>query len=264
MKYATLFTVLTCFGLSTVCLSENLEHEAATHSAALYEGKYGTGGHAAIHRGDLEKGNRPTFALVSLWESKYVSEGRNNLDDGGLFSIEGVMEWKGLLGGVWFAGGDDENYKEVNVFLEYDLEMGPLDFSLGYARLESIEDHQEDNEFAAGVALKHIPYIIPSIDYVYSTEADGGFLEVTLQSEIAFFDERLIVEPYILQAFDFGFATESHDGRNNFQMGVGASLGLTDRFDLVGSASHSWAQTDVENEGLGDLSWGSIGLAATF
>ena len=240
------------------------ENDPAVHSAALYEGKYATGGHAALHRGNPEPSNQPIMGLAALWESKYVSEGRDNLDNGGIFSIEAVMEWNGFSGGTWFAVGDDETYQEVNVFLEYGIEAGPLALSMGYARLEFIEDHEDDNEFAVGAALNLIPYLIPAIDYVYSTEADGGFLEASLRSEISFFDERLIFEPYVLQAFDFGLATKAHDGPNNFQIGIGTSLGLTDRIDLVGSLSHSWAQTDIEREDLGDLTWGAIGLAATF
>ena len=127
-----------------------------------------------------------------------------------------------------------------------------------------LEDHEDDNEYAVGAALNNIPYVIPAVDYTYSTEADGGFLEVSLRSELPFFEERLIFEPYVMQAFDFGFATDEHDGRNNVQVGIGASLSLTDHVDLVGSLSHSWAQTDVDRENLGDLSWGAIGLAATF
>jgi hypothetical protein len=265
MKYTILFTLLAGLGISAFSETTPEKTHPSTHSAALYEGKYGTSGHAALHRGNPKPQDQLSFGFVSLWESKYVSEGRNNLDDGGLFSLEAVMEWDGLVGGVWFAVGDDEDYQEVNAFIEYGTAVGPVDLSVGYARLEFLKDYEEDNEFAAGAALNNIPYIIPSIDYVYSTEADGGFLEVTLQSEFSFFDEKFILEPYMLQAFDFGFVTDSHDGRNNFQVGIAASLSLTETFALVGSASHSWAQDDIEQEGDDDdLSWGAIGVAAAF
>jgi hypothetical protein len=268
MKTARVTVIQVC---ALICLfspfcgvSADEENEPLSHSAALYEGKYATGGHAAIHREDITPTNRPIVGLSALWESKYVSEGRNNLENGGIFSLEAVMEWNGLLAGVWYAVGDDETYQEVNFFVEYGFGIGPLDLSAGYARLEFLEDHEDDNEFAAGAALNNIPYIIPAVDYTYSTEAEGGFLEVSLRSELPFFEERLIVEPYLMQAFDFGLATDDHDGVNNFQVGIGASLSLTDHLDLVGSLSHSWAQTDVDREDLGDLSWGAVGLAATF
>lgn len=240
------------------------ENEGTTHSAALFDGKTTSGSHAAIHRENLAPTNRPIMALAAQWQSKYVSEGRNNLNEGGIHTLECVAEWKGISGGAWLASGDDESYKEVNVFVEYGISAGPLDVSLGYARLEFLEDHTDDNELAGGIAWNNIPHLIPSIDYVYSTEADGGFLEATLKSSITIMKEHLLLEPYATQAFDFGYATKAHDGLNNFQIGLGASLSLIGGLDLVGSVSHSWAQSDVEREGLGDLSWCSIGLAATF
>jgi len=240
------------------------EERSTTHFAALYEGKYSTGGHAAIHREDTTSTHTLSMGLSALWQSKYVTEGQDNLDRGGIYTIEAVLEWKGFSGGTWVAVGDTESYAEVNLFVEYGIDAGPLDFSFGYARLEFLEDHTDDNEFAAGTALNNIPYLIPGVSYVYSTEAEGGFLDVTLKSEVAIFEERLVFEPYVLQAFDFGYATADYDGPNNFEVGIGATLALLDGFDLVGSVSHSWAQEDVEREGFGDLSWVVIGLAGSF
>ncbi|MCF7816472.1 MAG: hypothetical protein K9M54_01210 [Kiritimatiellales bacterium] len=238
--------------------------EGPTHSAALFDGKNASGSHDAIHREDMVPTNRPIVALATQWQSKYVTAGRDNLTRGGIYSLECVIEWQGISGGIWYAVGDDESYKELNAFIEYGVAVGPLDLSLGYARLEFLEDHTDDNELAAGAALNNVPYIVPSVDYVYSTEADGGLLEVTFKTGITFMEERLSLEPYVLQAFDFGYSTAAHDGLNNVQIGIGASLALMHGLDLVGSISHSWAQADVEREGLGDVSWCAVGLAATF
>ncbi|VGO22200.1 hypothetical protein [Pontiella sulfatireligans] len=258
---AALLATLGAFFCASVSMAE--EDSTKPHMDALYEGKYATGAHAALHQ-EPASANQPAVGLAALWESKYVSEGRNNLDDGGIFSFEGIVEWKGIAAGAWFAAGDEEDYQEVNVFIEYCVSAGPLDVRAGYARLEFLEDHEHDNEYAAGVALNVIPFVVPALDYVYSTEAEGGFLELTLSSEVALFGERFMLEPYVLQAFDFGYATDGHDGANNFQVGIAGSLALMDGLNLVGSLSHSWAQKDVDRECLGDLSWGAIGLAAAF
>ena len=47
--------------------------------------------------------DQPAFSVTGLWESKYISEGRDNLEDGGLFSVEGSAELQGATLGVWFA-----------------------------------------------------------------------------------------------------------------------------------------------------------------
>jgi hypothetical protein len=246
------------------CPAVKAEENSGLTSGGLWEGKFAPGGHPGHSYETGTSSNRPSYSVATLWESKYISEGRDNLDDGGIFVAEAMMEWKGFVGGVWTALGDSQSYQEVNAFIEYCLVVGPLDLCAGYTRLEFLEDSTDDNEFAAGVALNLIPFLVPAVDYVYSTESDGGFLELSLSSEIAFFNARFVLEPYALQAFDFGYATDDHDGPNNFQVGIGASFGLTEHIDAVGSVSHSWAQEDIDREGLGDKSWVTIGLAASF
>ena len=40
--------------------------------------------------------SNPDISLVVIpaWESKYISEGRNNLDSGGLFSVDIFSSWR--------------------------------------------------------------------------------------------------------------------------------------------------------------------------
>ena len=208
--------------------------------------------------------DQPAFSVTGLWESKYISEGRDNLEDGGLFSVEGSAELQGATLGVWFATGDRESYEELNVSIEYGFAAGPVDAYIGYTRLEFLEDDESDNEIGAGIAVDGIPWVIPGLDYTYSTEAEGGFLEISLRSEIALLEDRLTLEPYLLEGFDFGYASEEHDGANHLQVGVDIALTLTDQVNLLGSVAHSWAHKDVENEDLGDEFWGAVGVSADF
>jgi len=204
------------------------------------------------------------FEVTAKRESKYVSEGRDNLEEGGIFSFETTAEWRQLTFGVSFVTGDSESYDELNLNIEYELELGPLEAYIGYTRLEFLENNESDNEISTGIAFKNIPYLVPALDYTYSTESDGGFLELSLSSEYELIEEKLTLEPYILEGFDFGYASSEYDGPNNLQVGLEFTLALTDQVSAVGSIAHSWAHEDVENEGLGDISWGTIGLSAEF
>jgi len=208
--------------------------------------------------------SRPAFGITGARESKYVSEGRNNLDDGGVYSLEGVAEWRELTAGAWFATGDSTSYEELNLFLNYGLELGPVYAFVGITRLEFLEDDASDNEISVGMEVGGSTYFTPALDYRYSTEADGGFMELSISSEIALLDGRLTLEPYIAEGFDFGYASQKHDGPNNFQAGVDFAYELADLFSIVGSVAHSRAHADVKNEGLGNVSWASIGVAAGF
>jgi hypothetical protein len=200
----------------------------------------------------------PTFSVTGLWESKYISEGRNNLENGGLFSVDGNAEWHGATLGVWFATGDRESYEELNLSLEYGFSAGPVDAYIGYTRLEFLEEDENDNELSAGISISGLPWVIPGLDYTYATEAEGGFLELSLRAEIALQEERITIEPYILEGFDCGYASEEYDGANNLQVGLDITLALTDQVRILASVAHSWAHKDVENEDLGDEFWGGV------
>ncbi len=202
--------------------------------------------------------------MNAIWGSKYVTQGRDNLDDGGIFSFEGIAEWQGLIAGAWFATGDSTSYEELNLYVSYGMELGAVGAYAGYTRLEFAEDHANDNEIIAGMEVNGIPYVIPALDYTYSTEADGGFLELSIRAEIALLNGQLLIEPYILEGFDFGYVSRKHDGANNLQAGIDFAIELAKPVTLVGSVAHSWAHENLRQEGLGDVSWVTIGVMAEF
>lgn len=207
---------------------------------------------------------KASLNITAMWESKYVSEGRDNLNSGGIFSFEATSGYKNLTGGAYFATADRESYEELNLFVEYGFELKSVEGYFGYTRLEFINDDEYDNEISLGIAVNSISYMIPALDYTYSDKATGGFLEFSLRSEIKFMEGQLILEPYILEGFDFGYASEAYDGPNNFQVGMDFTLTFINSVNMVGSAAHSWAQEDVENDGLGDVSWVTIGFSTAF
>lgn len=198
------------------------------------------------------------------WESKYVSEGRDNLEDGGLFSSETSFEINGFGFGAWYAIGDSVNYQELNLSIEYQFEMAEFETSIGYTRLEFLKDDENDNEFSAGVAYTALPWIIPTLSYIYSTEAQGAFIEVSVRSDIPVLKERITLSPYILEGFDFGYATEEYDGPNNLQLGIETAVSATDQIHITGYFTHSLAHEDMEREGLNHQTWGGIGVSAEF
>ena len=207
----------------------------------------------------------PDYSVTTLWENKYVSEGRDNLDNAGLFSIEGTIDWQQTSVGVWLARGESGSYEELNISMTYDFDLGPFAAYIGYTRLEFFEDDPDgDNEIGLDIAVNGLSWLTPAIDYVYSADSDGGFLELSLRSEITSFHEQLTLEFYVLEGFDFGYASEGYDGPNHLQVGIDFIVILTDRLNLVGSLAHSWAHEDIKRQGFDDLSWASVGLSAQF
>lgn len=181
----------------------------------------------------------PNLSLVLISDSRYVSEGRGNLEEGSLVSLEAVTKRGALAFGVWLATGDVGNYDEYNLFLEYGVELGGTEAYVSYTRLEYPEGDEGDNEIGLGFTFNQFSKFVAGVDYVYSTEARGGFVELNLSTSVSLLEGRLTVEPYILEGLDFGYATGEHNGANNFQLGVGISYALTDRLSLVGGMARS-------------------------
>lgn len=201
------------------------------------------------------------FNITLLHDSIYISEGRNNLEDGGLNSIELSTAWNNVSAGLWYAEGSDTSYNELNLFVEYGFNIGNVEAYAGLTRLEFPNDDEHDNEISAGIATPVLSTSEFAIDYVYSTEAKGGFLDLTFVMEIPLGNEHVTLTPYITQSFDFGYASDDFDGENNFQFGIEGSWTLTETFSLVGLIAQSWAQKDVRLDDSGDQNWISIGIS---
>ncbi|MGH1366452.1 MAG: hypothetical protein ACRBF0_23020 [Calditrichia bacterium] len=207
---------------------------------------------------------KPEISIASKWESKYVSEGRNNLPDGGLATLEAAAAWINIALSTWIVTGTRENYQELQFTTEYSNAISNIEFYTAFTRLQFPADDASDNELSAGLAFAGLPDITPAIDYVFSTGASGGFLEISLSSEQPMLEGMLTATPYILQAFDFGYASESFNGYNNFQLGLEVAMPFNETFGLAGSVAHSIAMDDVEKENLGNVSWFTIGLTGSF
>lgn len=204
------------------------------------------------------------FSATTTWESKYVENGRNELEEGGIFTMEAIAAYESLSFGAWSVLGDSVDYKELQLTAAYGLTFEGIDLTGGWTHLEFDPDSASDDE----LFLEISPGILAGFDLsaalVHSFEADGSFLELRLGHTLAFFEERLTVEPYLQENFDFGYRTAAHDGLSNLEAGVDLSFALNKCFNIVAFLAHSWAQEDVEREGLGDVSWAGFGLSARF
>ncbi|MCL1067330.1 hypothetical protein L2735_10990 [Shewanella olleyana] len=212
------------------------------------------------------------FGIDLGWDSKYISEGRNNLADGGVYLGAASVSSGDFTSYAAVVRGDSEHYTEWNFGLEYALNLHDnLETIVGYQRLEFYGDERgSDNEFFAEIAYTGVDWLIPSVAYTYATEAGGYFVEVSLHSPWQL-TEQFSITPYITQGFDFQYATEEHDGANHFQMGVEASYALSSNMAISAHFSHVIAMADIKKEaemdgytGSLDESYGGIYLSWSF
>ncbi|WP_144211626.1 hypothetical protein [Shewanella donghaensis] len=203
--------------------------------------------------------NDMAVALDLGWDSKYISEGRNNLDKGGIYWGGAALETGDLTTYAVVGRGDSTHYIEWNFGLEYSLHLhDDLETSIGYQRLEFYGDERaHDNELFAEMAYTGVHWLIPSVAYTYATEAGGYFVEVSLHSPWHI-SERFLITPYVTQGFDFQYATEEHNGANHFQFGIEASYEVSSNFAINAHLSHSIAMDDIKEEALRDGIQGSL------
>ncbi len=136
-----------------------------------------------------------------------------------------------------------------------------------YWRLRGISPpgfFKKDKEFGLGRAPNNVFPLTPALNYVYSTEVNGAFVEFSLRSEFNVCDDKLTLEPYILQGLDIGYASARHDGKNPVPAGIDFSLSQSTSTQRLDSIAHCWAQKDVDNDKQDDESWPSIGLSTNF
>ncbi|MBT1445139.1 hypothetical protein KJI95_11470 [Shewanella sp. JM162201] len=194
----------------------------------------------------------PEYELALGWDSKYVSEGRDNLGRGGIGWAVLAASFGNLTPYAVVGRADSEAFTEWNFGLEYALELMPdLDAHVGIQQVETYADERlSETELFAELAWHRIDWLIPSVAYTYSFETSGYFVELSLHSNWHI-GEQFTLSPYITQGLDYQYVTEAHNGRNHLQFGLEAEYMLSDSLAVSGHISRSIAGHDIELE-MGD------------
>jgi len=98
------------------------------------------------------------------------------------------------------------------------------------------------------------------VDTVWASEAKGGYVEVSLRSELITDESLYQITSYVLRSYDFGYASDSYDGINH--TAIGAELSANTSLEL--GLHYSWAGKNLERDDLGNESWINIGLNTEF
>jgi hypothetical protein len=186
-------------------------------------------------------------------DSHYVTEGRNNLAQSGIYWANTLLTKDALTGFATLVRGSNSHYVEWNLGVEYLIQLSDnLESYVGYQRLEtygSLEGslRSSDNELFSLLSYTQWDWLTPSVAYTYSTLASGYFVELSLHSHWQL-DDKLSLSPYMSQGFDFQYATEAHDGANHFQIGLEANYQWATHLRLSAHMAHSWALEDINME----------------
>ncbi|WP_166423292.1 hypothetical protein [Paraglaciecola sp. 20A4] len=213
------------------------------------------------------------LAFISLaaeldigYDSKYVSEGRNNLPEGGIIWVNFSHPVTDAISlSTAYGKGQSNKYDELNVGVEYSHQWNNFALFANYTRLEFFKDNSFDNELGAGAAWSGNDWVTPNINVVYSTQADGSFVELGLEQEYQI-NPYFSITPYARVTFDFGYASKEYNGHNHTYFGAIASHMLNDIFSVSATLEHNIGGSDLKSaEGENnDHSWAGLHISALF
>ncbi len=204
--------------------------------------------------------------LDVAWDSRYVSQGRDNLDGDSLVGTTlDVALPKGLSLGGWYAASPDQDYREFNAFAAWSVQWKDFEAAVSYTRLLLLSDDEDDDEIGAGLAYTALPGDLTlGVDGYYSFEAEGAFFETSLGGEYPVLS-RLSLVPAATLGFNAGYVAEGHDGLNDVRLALEAVVSIQEGLDLVGYAAYTWGVNAdsvqyPDDEGLDDFAYFGIAL----
>jgi hypothetical protein len=184
------------------------------------------------------------------YDSRYVSEGRNQLSAGGIYWINGSHEVNEniSLGIAYGLASDSQvNYDELNLIIGYSNSVEGFDYFIGYTRLEFLEDNESDDEISFAIEHTETDLLTPFANLVYSVEVDGYFIDIGAKKDFELSD-KLSITPHMLMAFDFGYASAEKGGSNHAAIGASLAYSLSKHFVINGILEQTFGRNTIKKE----------------
>lgn len=197
------------------------------------------------------------------YDSRYVSEGRNNIEQGGIAWLQLSHELNSSISVVGLYGAGD-NYDELNLGLVYSQTYADIDYYVSLTRLEFFQDNASDNELGIGAAYSFEQLFTLAVDSTYSTESNGAFVEFSLISDVAI-NSDLTFSPYIKAGLDFGYASDNKKAYNHTSLGASVNYSHSAELGLYLVVEHAVAGSQVRSEtNEHNLDWIGLHLVYTY
>ncbi|MGS2720334.1 hypothetical protein [Paraglaciecola aestuariivivens] len=178
------------------------------------------------------------------YDSRYVSEGRNNLAGEGITWLQLSHQVNSTFSVVSLYGVSDV-YDEFNLGLVYANSFKQIDYYVSYTHLSFFKDDQTDNEIGFGLGYGPLDWLNLALDTTYSVEAEGAFVEVSANSSYAI-TPYLSLNPYLKFGFDYGYASDTHRGYNHTAVGSMLSYQHSDKLGLNLILEHNRLSSSVQ------------------
>ena len=209
-----------------------------------------------------------SFSLSAGADSRYVSEGRDNLDR------EGGILWANAIGHYHALGGSivgevtgitawEADYEELGLTAGYEFELGSVTLSAAATYLWFPEDDEDDVELAIAGEWSHDCGFGIAAEAVWSTEAEGWFGEMELYYEFECC-EHLVLTPSVFLGVNQGYVSDEHDGFNHIGAQLAGSVPLSENIEASAYVAFIRPLRDEMGESLRDLFWFGGAVSAHF
>ena len=205
--------------------------------------------------------NNIEISLSNSFDSKYISEGRDNLENGKLSSFNTDISFKFVNLNMWYGSGAGTDYRELQFSAGLAFDLSDIGISFGLTDLSFLHDDSKDQEFYTELSYNKFNWLTPTVVNVYSFEADGSFIELLLEFNVPLQNEKLCLTPFFVAGLDYGYV-EDTNGLNNLQAGFELSYQLIDNVAMNGYVATSlgmWDESTNEN-----YTWGGVSISTDF
>ena len=214
-----IFIVVLMFAKTTLAETEFSDIDNADAMKPAREVDIGAGGNVKLERKYRTKvESLYEWHTHLLWESRYVTEGRDNLSGHGLLSASTEFSVDEFYIIPWLADSIGVDYSEFNLNVIYGSKLSEdiiLYTGYNFVHAEFLGERASDNEISLDLAYKWIKHVnaLASIDH--SFDAAGSFMEVALKYNNKINSKLLYSMQGVLGA-NAGYVVDGHDGLNHF------------------------------------------------
>ncbi len=203
-------------------------HALTTPSYAVHQGAGSLGHHHHLEAPQ----NEFEFELMLGADSRYVSEGRDNLPDGSGILWGNMGAHAHVMGGAVFAEllgieSLDSDYNEVGLTLGYERDMGPVTSSAGLTILDFPALGENDLEATLSTEWRICPRADLAAELVWCRASPGWYGEITARYRLKE-DDNLILMASLLAGFNGGYLPDESDGLNYMGLRIEATIGISE------------------------------------
>ncbi len=206
-----------------------------------------------------------------LWESRYVTEGRDNLSGNSLASVSTEFSVDEFSIVPWVADSAAADYSEFNLNVVYGSRLAEdliLYMGYNYIHARLIDDRVNDNEISLDLAYKLMKHLNVLAGIYHSFDARGSFMETTVNYNNAI-NKKVHYSLSGVLGLNAGYVSDGHKGLNHMQLRVNVAYQPSTQAEFYAYTGYNMAlNRDAEkysgDELLDDFFWGGVGFTYLF